>query len=126
MAPGALKSDLVAQVTSEAALHREMDKRKRDLLPVLLVGVLLVAGALFYVWQHVQVVRLSYKVERLDSERASLAKRERELTLEVARLKSLRRVEEIARGQLGMVTPAPGQLYLIPVLETPSRPGSPE
>jgi len=36
------------------------------------------------------------------------------LRLEAGQLRSLRRVEEIARTHLGMVTPKPGQVVLIP------------
>jgi cell division protein FtsL len=36
------------------------------------------------------------------------------LRLEAGQLRSLRRVEEIARVRLGMLTPKPGQVVLLP------------
>jgi len=68
---------------------------------------------LFYVWQHIQVVRLGYEIERLQVERLALIRQENELRFEVARLKSLRRVEEIGRRQLGLTSPVAGQVILL-------------
>lgn len=87
--------------------------RKVDLLPPLVLGFFLLLGLLFYVWQHIQVVRLGYEIERLKGERTALLQRERELNLEVAQLKSLKRVEEIAKRDLGLTSPTPGQVVFV-------------
>jgi cell division protein FtsL len=94
--------------------HRVERVRRISLLPGLLVGGILLLGVLFYVWQHIQVVRLGYVIERLRTERAAALQRGRELALEIAQLKSLKRVEEVARTRLGMVTPTRGQLVMVP------------
>lgn len=78
------------------------------------LGVLVLAGALFYVWQHTRVVRLGYEIERLRETKAALQQEHKSLRLEMGQIRSLRRVEEIARTRLGMVTPKPGQVVLIP------------
>ena len=87
--------------------------RTFDLLPSILLGSLVLVGVLFYVWQHIQVVRLGYQIEHLQGERLALLRQEKELRFEVARLKSLRRVEGIARHQLGFRSPGPGQVVLV-------------
>lgn len=87
--------------------------RRFDLLQTLLLGGAVLVVILFYVWQHVQVVRLGYQVESLAGERAGLIRQQKELRVEVARLKSLRRVEEIARRQLGLGSPKSGQVIVI-------------
>jgi cell division protein FtsL len=87
--------------------------RTRELLALLATGALLVGAVLFYVFQHIQVVRLGYEVERLRGERSVLVEQGRALTLEAARLRAVKRVEEVARGELGMVTPAPGQIVVV-------------
>jgi cell division protein FtsL len=81
-----------------------------------LVGLCLVilAGSLFHVWQHIHVVRQGYGLERLREVHAKLVQENKALRLEAGQLRSLRRVEEIARTRLGMVTPKPGQVALIP------------
>ena len=73
-----------------------------------------VAGALFYVWQHIYVVRQGYELERLRGTHAKLVQENKMLRLEAGQLRSLRRVEEIARVRLGMLTPKPGQVVLLP------------
>ena len=98
-----------------SVLNRVERVRRISLLPGLLAGGLLLLGVLFYVWQHIQVVRLGYAIERLRSERAAGIQRGRELRLEIAQLKSLKRVEEVARTRLGMVTPSRGQIVMVPV-----------
>ena len=87
--------------------------RRFDLLPSILAGSLVMGGVLFYVRQHIQVVRLGYQIERLQGERIALLRQEKELRFEVARLKSLRRVEEIARHQLGFTSPRHDQVILV-------------
>ena len=81
-----------------------------------IVGLCLVilTGALFHVWQHIHVVRQGYAIERLRETHARLVQENKVLRLEAGQLRSLRRVEEIARTRLGMVTPKPGQVVLIP------------
>lgn len=83
------------------------------LSPVAL-GLLILAAALLYVWQHTYVVRLGYELERLREQQAALVQENKGLRLEMGQLRSLRRVEEIARKRLGMVTPKPGQVVVIP------------
>lgn len=68
---------------------------------------------LYYVWQHTQVVRLGYQVERLRAARVTLIQEGKALGVELSRLRSLKRVEEFARRRLGMVNPAPRQIILL-------------
>jgi cell division protein FtsL len=59
-------------------------------------------------------VRQGYELERLREAHATLVQANKSLRLEAGQLRSLRRVEEIARTRLGMTTPKPGQVILIP------------
>ena len=77
------------------------------------VGALILMGALLYVWQHIHIVRLGYEIEQLRERQASLVQESKTLRLEMGQLRSLKRVEEIARKRLGMVRPKPGQVVLI-------------
>ncbi len=85
-----------------------------ELLRPVALGLLVLAGALVYVWQHTYVVRLGYEVERLRERQAVLVQESKALKLEMGQLRSLKRVEEIARNRLGMLTPKAGQVVLIP------------
>lgn len=75
------------------------------------LGVLIALG---HVWLRLQVVTTGYRlsvtrqiIERLDQE-------ERELTLDVARLSTAARIEEVARQRLGMARPDKGQEAVLP------------
>ena len=104
----------VGRDRASAFLKPRVDRIRRfDLLHSILLGGLVLAGVLFYVWQHIQVVRLGYQIEHLQGERIALIRQQKELRFEVARLKSLRRVEEIARRPLGFTSPGPGQVILV-------------
>ena len=104
-------------IQQELPFGLRVRRRKRKLVaemkPILLVGGVLLLGLLFYVWQHVQVVRLGYQVERLREAQATLIQEGKGLRVELGRLRSLKRVEELARHKLGMVNPVPGQIILI-------------
>lgn len=87
--------------------------RTRELLAMVATVALLVGAVLFYVFQHIQVVRLGYEVERLRLEQAALLEQGKALSLEAAGLRAVKRVEEVARGRLGMVAPVPGQVTVV-------------
>ncbi|MBI3080958.1 MAG: cell division protein FtsL, partial [candidate division NC10 bacterium] len=92
-----------------------------DLWRAVVVLGLLCLGILFYVWQHIQVLRLGYALEGLRAKRSTLLQEQKVLTLELARLTDLSRVEAIARARLEMETPRPGQVIVLP---EPAQPGA--
>lgn len=83
------------------------------LLKVGVVCLTLVAATLLYLWQHVVMVDLGYRVERARATLAQLQHREGELLVEAASLSSLDRIERIARERLGMTAPAPDQMVRV-------------
>ncbi|MGE5849580.1 MAG: cell division protein FtsL, partial [Candidatus Methylomirabilota bacterium] len=103
------------QVASQPVPHRPWVRGESvEFLSTVALGVLILAAALLYVWQHTYVVGLGYEVERLRERQAVLVQEHKGLRLELGQLRSLRRVEEIARTRLGMGTPRPGQVILMP------------
>ncbi len=65
---------------------------------------------LFYAWQHFECIQLRYQLEQLESSRTQAAELNQQLHLEVATLRSPARVDAIARQQLGLTVPVPGQV----------------
>lgn len=92
---------------------RRGTKLSPDMTRMLMAGAVLLLGLLLYVWQHIQVVRIGYEIERLRAEKVTLVQEGKALDVQLSRLRSLARVEEFVRGELGMVTPVPGQVILI-------------
>jgi cell division protein FtsL len=77
-------------------------------------GVLALSLLLFfYVWQHMQVVKLSYEVQGLKLEKQQLTNKYYYLRYKMYDVNSLSRVEKVARLQLGMVTPRPEQIVIL-------------
>jgi cell division protein FtsL len=74
------------------------------------VGAAMAGCLLSYAWQHFQCIQLRYQVEQLESRRAQAAELNQQLHLEVATLRSPMRVDAIARQQLGLTVPVPGQV----------------
>ncbi|MFQ5508514.1 MAG: cell division protein FtsL [Leptospirillia bacterium] len=84
------------------------------------VALLAIGATLAYLWQHMMMVDLGYRIEKTRTELSHLRHKRGELLLEVARLSSLDRVERIARERLGMTEPEPVQM--VRVIDAPAAP----
>jgi cell division protein FtsL len=93
--------------------------RWREMLRHLGLAGLLAAVLFLYAWQHFQCIQLSYQMELLKAQQAQTVELNRQLTLEAAGLRAPARIDEIARQQLGLTAPVPGQL---PPFEGTSEP----
>ena len=77
-------------------------------------GVLGLSAVLFfYVWLHMQVVKIGYQVQGLKKEKQQLTNQYYFLKYRMHDVNSFSRVEKVARGQLGMVTPKEDQVVIL-------------
>ncbi|WP_027339309.1 FtsB family cell division protein [Halonatronum saccharophilum] len=60
---------------------------------------------IIYINQYVRLSRGNYRLERLETQRSQLKNQNIHLELNISQLKSLDRVEEIAKNDLGMIKP---------------------
>jgi cell division protein FtsL len=90
------------------AVHRK--DFKGTVWGVLALGLLL----FFYVWQHMEVVKLGYEVQSLKMEKQKLTNQYYYLRYKLYDVESLPRVEKIARERLGMATPRSEQVVILP------------
>lgn len=67
--------------------------------------VLFFVEALLYAWCRVQCVNAGYGIDRETLRRQTLLKERNTLKIELARLKSPERIENIARSRLGLIMP---------------------
>jgi cell division protein FtsL len=86
------------------------------------IGLFLVVVLLFSAWQHFELLRHGYQIERMQQERAAEEEINRHLTLEVETLRAPRRIEKIATEQLHLVAPARGQAIVIERVTPPAPP----
>jgi cell division protein FtsL len=101
---------------------REVDEaRQKQLWRSAGIGLFLVIVLLFSAWQHFELLRHGYQIERMQQERAAEQEINRHLTLEVETLRAPRRIEKIATEQLQLVAPARGQAIVIERV-TPAAP----
>jgi cell division protein FtsL len=101
---------------------REVDEaRQRQLLRTMGIGLFLVVVLLFSAWQHFEMLRHGYQIERMQQERAAEEEINRHLRLEIETLRAPRRIARIATEQLHLVAPARGQAIVIERV-TPAAP----
>src|SRR6202521_841662 len=84
--------------------------RMRECARLILLGGMLALCAFLYAWQHFETIQLRYQLESLRGERSQAAELNQELKLEVAGLRAPGRIDIIARRQLGLTAPVPGQV----------------
>ncbi len=86
------------------------------------VFLLAVVATLLYLWQHMVMVDLGYRIETARAEMSRVSHQRDELLLEVARLSSLNRIERIASTRLSMRAPEPDQLVRVIIPTGAERP----
>ena len=80
---------------------------------VFLVSVLMMLAALALVWPNVRKVKLSYDYQALETEHEELLSENHLLRLEKESLRSLYRIQALAKTTVGMVEPKKGQMVTI-------------
>jgi len=101
---------------------REVDQtRQRQLWRSMAIGIFLVVVLLFSAWQHFELLRHGYQIERMQQERTAEEEVNRHLRLEIETLRAPRRIEKIATEQLHLVAPSRDQAIVIERV-TPAAP----
>ncbi|MBU1163045.1 MAG: cell division protein FtsL [Proteobacteria bacterium] len=78
------------------------------------VMAVFIAELLIYTWSRVQCVKVGYEISNENNKNRKLINLQNNLKVELARLKSPERLADIARNQLGLKTPTPEQMVIIP------------
>ncbi len=95
-------------------IYRAKQKRDfREIAAYMFSVLILVSGMLFYIWPHVRIIRMGYEFERLENMHQAMIQTNKVLRLEVASLKSLERIERIARERLGLTFPDDDQIVIL-------------
>lgn len=71
------------------------------------------ALALFYIWIRVQVLHEGYELDVIRRESAELSKMAASLEVDIAKLKSPERLEDIAKNSLHMAAPTAEQIVFV-------------
>jgi len=73
-------------------------------------GALIAVFLMFYVYQHFRCIDLSFQLEDLKASETKVFALNSELRLEIEGLRDPRRIDVIARRQLGLTEPLPTQV----------------
>lgn len=98
-----------------------VDLETKKFLAYVLFVICFLAGLLFYLWPHLQLLQSGFQHSSLLTQKERLMEENKALRLEVSSLESLDRVERIARGELGMTAPEKGQLIYVKLQKAPER-----
>lgn len=79
----------------------------------LFVAAPVVAAALFYVWTHITTVRLGYALSEAGETHRRLNERNRSLRIEAATLRSLDRLEKLAKERFELAPPRTEQVVRV-------------
>jgi cell division protein FtsL len=72
--------------------------------------LLAVATLTFYIWHQAAVIQIGFQTSRLVEKRAGLEEEIKKLETDKAALLAPVRVDRIAREELGLIEPQPGQI----------------
>jgi cell division protein FtsL len=100
----------IKQIDNSRLVRFVAPHHMRECARVVSLGALIALGAFLYAWQHFETIQLRYQLESLRSERSQASELNQELKLEIAGLRAPGRIDIIARRQLGLTAPAPGQV----------------
>jgi len=102
---------------------REMDRaRQRELWSLVGIAGFVVLVLLFSAWQHFELLQHGYQVEQMQKERAFEEDAARQLRLEIETLRSPKRIETLATGQLHLVAPSLDEAIVIERVQSAEPP----
>jgi cell division protein FtsL len=103
--------------TAEITLHNLRDSGKLILglkyVPFVMLICLIMIVSIAYVWPHIRMTELEYRIAEEMSTRQRLLETREKLKVEYATLKSPQRIETIAREKLQMTYPNNDQVVYI-------------
>jgi cell division protein FtsL len=89
-------------------------RNPKVILTCLLVMFLFIGELFFCAWCRRQSFRMDYEITESNTKMQRLTARQEKLKIELARLRSPRRIAKIAKEQLGLIMPTSGQILLLP------------
>ena len=91
-------------------------KKPGNRLALIWLGIMLIfiAELFAYTWCRVQSVRVRYEISEYKAQHQQLVTLQDNLKIELARLKSPKRIAKIAKQHLGLIAPTTKQLIIIP------------
>jgi len=95
--------------------RKNTTRRKKSFVFIKTLFVLVFLGliSLVYIWQKVVVLKLSQGIKNIRSEISEKEKRCKYLEIEIAKLSSIVRIEDVAHSKLGLTYPQTDQIFFL-------------
>jgi len=101
-----------AKKIDNSRLERHVEPaRVRDLYRTVALGLVVATFCMLYIYQHFRCIDLSYQLEGVKAAQADAAALNSALKLEIAGLSDPKRIDVIARRQLGLTEMLPTQVH---------------
>lgn len=101
-----------AKKIDNSRLERHVEPAKiRDLYRTVALGLVVATFCMLYIYQHFRCIDLSYQLEGVKAAQADAAALNSALKLEIAGLSDPKRIDVIARRQLGLTEMLPTQVH---------------
>ena len=122
----------VKHIDNSRIVKADDPKRRQEMKIFTITMSILFALVMVYVWQHFLAIEIGYQVETQKQQVAQFQEQNRQLRLTEAQLSNPMRIDQIAREQLGLNAPEPGQVVRpdgaggnVPVLAQAATPSLP-
>jgi len=122
----------VKHIDNSRIVKADDPERRREMRVFTITMSILFVLVMVYVWQHFSAIEIGYQVESQKQQVEQMQEQNRQLRLSEAQLSNPVRIDQIARQQLGLEAPEPGQVVRpdgsganVPVLAQASTPSLP-
>jgi cell division protein FtsL len=107
---GTTQFHTVKRIDNSRLVRNVEPVRLRGLYRTAGLGAIVAVFFMMYIYQHFRCIDLSFQLEDLKVKQTQVAALNSELRLEIAALRDPRRIDVIARRQLGLTQPLPTQV----------------
>jgi len=107
---GTTQFHTVKRIDNSRLVRNVEPVRLRGLYRTAGLGAIVAVFFMMYIYQHFRCIDLSFQLEDLKVKQTQAAALNSELRLEIAALRDPRRIDVIARRQLGLTQPLPTQV----------------
>ena len=108
--PAMMEFHTVKHIDNSRLVRYVEPVKMRNLYKTAALGTVVMAFCMLYVYQHFRCIDLSFQLEDLKAKQQTAQGYNGELKLEIATLRDPRRIDVIARHQLGLTQTAPTQV----------------
>jgi hypothetical protein len=109
-APAMIQFQTVKRIDNSRLVRHVEPLRLRNYYKTVALGGLMAVFFMFYIYQHFRCIDLSFQLEDLKTRQTEASSLNSGLRLEIEGLRDPKRIDYIARRQLGLTEPLPAQV----------------